>query len=76
MGLPAHGCGVLLCLKKAPSGDLAVYFLLEDGSDGCRVAFAPKKHAVGLQSCFLEGVLVRMIEVYTPEHPNRFRHSF
>ena len=58
MGLPAHGCGVLLCLKKTPSGDLAAHFLLEGGSDGCRVAFAPREHAVGPRGCFLDGVLV------------------
>ena len=72
MGLPAHGCGVLLRLKKTPSGDLAAHFVLSDGSDGCRVAFAPREHAVGPRGCFLDGVLVRMIEVYTAEHPNGY----
>ena len=66
MSLPANGCGVLLHLKKTPCGDLAAYFVLPDGSNGCRVAFAPREHAVGLQGCFLDGVVVQMIEVYTP----------
>ena len=72
MSLPANGCGVLLHLKKTPGGDLAAYFVLPDGSDGCRVAFASREHAIGPRGCFLDGVVVRMIEVYTPDHPNRF----
>ena len=72
MSLPVNGCGVLLRLRKTLCGDLAAYFVLPDGSDGCRVAFAPREQAAGHRGCFLDGVVVRMIEVYTPEHPNRF----
>ena len=50
----------------------AAYFVLLDGSNGCRVAFASREHVVGPQGCYLDGVVVRMIEVYTPDHPNRF----
>ena len=70
--LLANGYGVPLHLKKTLCGDLAAYFVLPDRSDGCRVAFSPREHAVGPRVCFLDGVVVRMIEVYTPEHPNRF----
>ena len=72
MSLPANGCGVLLHLKKTPCGDLAAYFVLPDGSDGCRVAFASREHAIDPQGSHLDGVVVWMIEVYTPDHPNRF----
>ena len=72
MSLPANGCGVLLRLRKTSCGDLAAYVVLLDGSDGCRVAFAPREQAAGHHGCFLDGVVVPMIDVYTPEHPNRF----
>ena len=72
MSLPANGCGVLLRLRKTLCGDLVAYVVLPDGSDGCRVAFAPREQAAGPRGCFLDGVVVRMIEVYTPDHPNRF----
>ena len=75
MSLPANGCGVLLHLKKTPCGNLVAYFVLPDGSNGCRVAFASREHAVGLRGCVLDGVVVRMTEVYTPDHPNRFCHA-
>ena len=43
MSLPANDCGVLLHLKKTPSGNLAAYFVLPDRSNGCRVASAPRE---------------------------------
>ncbi len=41
-------------------------------NDGCRVGFSftPQGHAVGAHGNMLNGVLVRVFEVYTPEHPN------
>ncbi len=70
---PARGCGVLLRLKqtKAPH-ELAAYFVLHDGSDGCRVGFTPREHAVGARGQMLDGVVVRLFEVFTPEHPNSY----
>ena len=70
LGLPAHGCGVLLRLRKTSPNELAAYFVRHDGSDGCRVGFTPLEHAAGARGCFLDGTLVRLLEVYTPEHPN------
>ncbi len=68
---PAHGCGVLLCLKQTTApNELAAYFVLHDGSDGRHVGFTPREHAVGACGQMLDGVLVRLIEVFTPEHPN------
>ena len=67
----ARGCGVLLRLRRTASPDeLAVYFVQRDGSDGCRVGFTPREHAVGARGNMLDGVLVRVFEVFTPEHPN------
>ena len=48
LATPARGCGVLLCLKQTTAvNELAAYFVLCDGSDGCLVCFTPKDHAVG-----------------------------
>ena len=55
--------------------ELAACFVRPDGSDGCKVGFTPHKHAVGARGCSLDGALVRLLEVYTPEHPNCHCHA-
>ena len=68
---PACGGGVLLCLRRMPSPDkLAAYFVTWDRSNGCWVGFTPQEHAVGACGSILDGALVRVFEVFTPEHPN------
>ena len=68
---PARGCGILLRLRKTSAPDeLAACFVKRDGSDGCRVGFTPREHAVGARGSLLDGKLVRVFEVFTPEHPN------
>ena len=52
--------------------EITAFFVLEDGSDGCRVGFMPWEHAVGACVHLLDGVVVRVFEVYTPEHPNSY----
>ncbi len=69
---PAHGCGLLLYLQKTTAAEIAAFFILNDGSDGCRVGFTPQEQAVGARGCLLDGVVVRVFEVYTPEHPNSY----
>ena len=32
----------------------------------------PQEQAVGARGCLLDGVVVRVFEVYTPEHPNSY----
>ena len=52
---PAHGCGLLLCLLKTAADELAVIFIREDGSDGCRVVFMPwEKQSVQVGVCWME----------------------
>ena len=69
---PAHGSGLLLCLRKTAPDEIAAIFICPDGSDGCRVGFTPREHAVGARGCLLDGVVVRVFEVYTPEHLNSY----
>ena len=67
-GQPAD---VVLHLRKTSAPDeLAACFVKRDGSDGCRVGFTPWEHAVGARGSLLDGKLVRVFEVFTPEHPN------
>ena len=67
---PARGCGVLLRLQKTGPDSLAAHFVLCDGSDGCRVGFTAQEHSVGARGDFLDGAVVWIFEVYTPDHPN------
>ena len=67
---PTYSCGLLLHLWKTTPDEIAAIFIHEDGSDGCRVGFTPQEQAVGAHGCLLDGVVVRVFEVFTPEHPN------
>ena len=58
---PAHGCGVLLRLRKI-SEWTGSCFVRHDGSDGWRVGFTLRKHAAGARGCALNGT--------HPEYPN------
>ena len=72
---PARGCGVLLHLQKTGPDTLAAFFVLRDGSNGCRVGFTPQEHSVGARGDSLDGAIVRIFEVYTPDHPNSYCHA-
>ena len=66
------GCGVLLHLQKMGPDTLADFFVLRDGSDGCRVGFTPREHSVGACGDLLDSAKVGIFEVYTPDHPNSY----
>jgi hypothetical protein len=71
---PARGCGAWLRLRRIVALDkLMASFVLWDCSDGCRVEFTPRKHAVGAHGSLLDGVLVRVFEVFTPEHTHMLK---
>ena len=70
LGRAGRGCGVLLQLRITALNELTSFVVNDDGSDGCRVGFAPREHAIGVRGHSLDGALVRLLEVYTPEHPN------
>ena len=48
---------------------LTANMVSDDGSDGCRVGFFSRELTVGVMGCSLDGALVRLLKVYTPEHP-------
>ena len=59
----------------ASPDELAGYIVLCDSSDGCHVGFTLRVHSVGTHGLMLDGVVVRLFEVFTPEHPNSLCHT-
>ena len=64
------GEGMLLRVRMIVENELACFALNLDGSDGCRVAFAAREYAAGKNGRRFDGVLVRLVAVYSPEHEN------
>ena len=65
------GVGMLLRVRMIVDNELACFSLNPDGSDGCHVAFAAREYAAGENGQRLDGALVRLVAVYSPEHENR-----
>ena len=53
-----------LRLRMKVLDELACYIMKRDGTDGCRVAFAAKEYAVGEKGAKLDGVIVRIVDVF------------
>ena len=62
----------MLRLRKTAHAEISAFLVLKDGSDGCKVGFMPGEQAVGALGYLLDEAVVRVIEVYPPEHPNTF----
>jgi hypothetical protein len=72
------GCGNSLVIERADNGvgmkvadELAAFVMKSDGTDGCRVAFAAKEYAAGENGLRLDGAIVRIVDVFLPNNPNR-----
>ena len=64
--------GVSLCLRLRSfvRNELAGYIMNDDGSEGCRVCFAVREYAMGENDCRLDGAIIKIVEVFTSDHPN------
>ena len=62
-----HGVAV----EDEVADELACYVVRRDGTDGCRVGFAAKEYAAGEKGAKLDGVIVRIVDVFLPDNPNR-----
>jgi hypothetical protein len=72
-----NGVGMELWLRMKVADELACYVIKPDGTDGCRVAFPAKEYAAGENGLWLNGAIVRMVEVFLPYNPNRtVRHLY
>ncbi len=83
--LHPFGCGNSLVLNRADWGvgvrlrlrmtnaanELACYAIGRDGSDGCRVGFTAREYAAGGNGPRLDGAVVEIVSVFTPDSENR-----
>ena len=58
-------------LRMLVRDELACFAVNPEGSDGCRVAFATREYVAGENGRRFDGALVRLVQVYSPEHENR-----
>ena len=58
-------------LHEQLEDELAAFVMKSDGTDGCRVAFAAKEYAAGENGLRLDGAIVRIVDVFLPNNPNR-----
>ena len=66
-----NGVGMELRLWMKAADKLACYVMKPDGTDGCRVSFAAKEYAAGENGLWLDGAIVRIVDVFLPDNPNR-----
>jgi hypothetical protein len=66
-----NSMGRLVHLRLVEQTNLAVYEVREDGSDGCRICFMAREYAIGENAQRLDGLLLRVTEVFLPDSPNR-----
>ena len=53
-------------MRNKLAGDI----MNDDGSEGCRVCFAAREYAAGDNDRCLDGAIVKIVEVFTADHPN------
>ena len=53
---------------------LACYSIGSDGSDGCRVGFTAREYAAGGNGLLLDGAVIEIVSVFTPDSKNRSMH--
>jgi hypothetical protein len=65
-----NGVGRLVRLRLVEMTNLAVYDVRDDGTDGCRICFTAREYAIGKNAQMLDGVMLRITEVFLPDSPN------
>ena len=71
LGRDDHGVGMELQLRMKAVDEMACYTITFDGTDGCHVAFLAKEYAAGDRGLRLNGAIVRIVDVFLPDNPNR-----
>jgi hypothetical protein len=61
-----HGVSMQLRLRMMVPDELACYATGSDGSGGCYITFVANECAVGERALLLNGVIVRIVEVFYP----------
>ena len=73
---PNNGEGMMLWLRLTLRGELAAYIICDDGSDGCRVAFAKKEYLENDGGQRFDGCIVQLMTVLTGDSPSSDEQSF
>ena len=61
------GVGRLIHLRLVENIHLAGYVIKDDGTEGCRVCFAAQEYAIGNTASKLDGAILRITAVFTPD---------
>ena len=64
------GMGRLIHLHLVEKTHLAGYKVKDDGMDGCRICFAAREYAIGKTVGKLDGAILRITDVFTPDCTN------
>ena len=64
------GVGRLIRLRFIENTHLAGYEMKDDGTDGCRVCFAAREYGTGNTAAKLDGAILRITDVVTPDCAN------
>ena len=65
-----NGVGRLIRLRLIEKTHLAGYAVQDDGTDGCCVCFAAEEYAIGNTVGKLNGAILRIMDVFTPDCAN------
>ena len=65
-----NGVGRLVRLRLVDKTNLAVCEVRKDESDGCRICFTAREYAIGENVRRLDGLLLKVTEVFLPDSPN------
>ena len=60
-----------LHLRMTAPHEFSCYTINGDGTDGCRVCFVAKEVLAVRNAAPLNGVVVCVVDVFTPDHENR-----
>ena len=64
------GVGRLIRLRLVEKTHLAGYKIKEDGTDGCHVCFAAQEYTIRNTAGKLDGAILRITDVFTPDCTN------
>jgi len=62
--------GLCLRLHLFVKNELVGYIINDDGSEGCCICFAAREYAAGENDRRLDGAIIKIVEVFTADHPN------
>ncbi len=66
-----NGVSRFVHLHLVDKTNLAVHEVQEDGTDGCCICFIAREYSCGPHAHKLDGVLLRITEVFLPDSENR-----